>query len=419
VQKWLPVTCRSRIAIRYLARALIYPEEMMEQGTSIALPKHDSHSRRVSDFPRIHITCGFAAIALAALLSDCARGATDVHSIVIDRQVLLGEIGGTPNAITQMPDGGFVVVGVRGIAWAVGTDAKGTMLWKYEEPIDDKIKSPFQSHFNDVVPLANGRVLACGESTIGRSVALVTILDSKGHLVDRRLELPSTDSTLTSSGFHHCLRWGSGIALIGYANDGKKGYSWIEKLNDSGQKVSQFLVKDTGVRKTSETAEGSFVLPFFGGGQFEMGLLRADSAGDVLATRTIKGFSFLTLKSYAPTTKTNIISYGIDNKATLYTLNDRLADAEPPKQIGDFDTSQGSGYVLPDNSLVLLGRTQNAAVAWIGSSGQMLASMTFGTDIKSFATKEAVPLSTNQLVTVLDSVSGTNHGVVMTWVTLR
>jgi len=64
------------------------------------------------------------------------------------------------------------------------------------------------------------------------------------------------------------------------------------------------------------------------------------------------------LRSVVDTGRTSVLIYRAD-KATLYTLDERLQDAQPPKEIkGYFDPQAGRGYVRADGSLVLLVEAQ-------------------------------------------------------------
>jgi hypothetical protein len=341
-------------------------------------------------------------------------------SIVVDREVLLRDVLLVPKSITQMPDGGFVVGGVRGVASAIATNARGEILWKYEELRDKQIKSPFQSQFNDVVPLANGRVLLCGEKTTTGHTGLVTILDSGGRVIEQRIELPTVDPTLIHSGFHHCLRWEDGIAMTGFANDGKRAYLWIVKLDLTGAKKSEVLVDAAAPVKSADITKQSLVF-FSYIDSFQTNVIGVNSRGDVIARRRIDGSAFLQLRSIEPTQTIKLISYRLGHAPELYTLNQKLEDAHSPREIINFDAKNGIGYLLPDGSLALFGRLNNAAVAWIAEAGESYATAELDSRFKSFVVNSAVPLSAKQFVTVRNSVSvnASDQGLVMSWVTLK
>ena len=60
-----------------------------------------------------------------------------------------------------------------------------------------------------------------------RTVNEISILDRSGDLVERHVEIPNGDPTLTSSGFVKCFPWNGGIVVAGYASNGTLGYTWL------------------------------------------------------------------------------------------------------------------------------------------------------------------------------------------------
>jgi hypothetical protein len=92
-------------------------------------------------------------------------------------------------------DGGLVIAGARGVARALGINARGEIKWSYAEPRDELIKNinDTQSIFNGVVSLGNGNTFLCGtkNSADGHTTGLITLLDANGQVISRRLERPS------------------------------------------------------------------------------------------------------------------------------------------------------------------------------------------------------------------------------------
>jgi hypothetical protein len=346
------------------------------------------------------------------------------RSIVVDRQVLLRDVNGPPNAITRTAAGGFVVAGERGTAWAVATDANGTMLWMFVDPRDEQAKTQYQSNFKGIVPLSNGNFLLCGEKLDKKRgrLGLIVILDGNGHVVEQRLLFPKDDQSFFSSRFTQCLPWSDGIAVIGTAANGlPPGRSWVMKLDKSGVKEWEILDPDLANGHAVETADHNLVISGFEGAAFETKVIRINPKGDVVARRMIKSYANLLLDSVEAITTVRMITYGLDNKATLYTLNDHLEDAERSKEIGSFDAKQGRGYVLRDNSIALFGRLNNAAIAWIAESGEFYATAELDPRFKSFVANCTVPLSESRFVTVRNSVSVNidDQGLAMSWVELK
>jgi hypothetical protein len=144
-------------------------------------------------------------IALGALLfagwySKCG-GPTVVHvaahHFVIDRQLIFSDIHVAPHSITAMPDGGMVVAGRSGRAWAARTSANGKLLWTYQDPRDENIDaavngSSTESEFFGAVSLPNGNILFCGRKGIGdrHTGGFITILNGSGQIVERRTAIP-------------------------------------------------------------------------------------------------------------------------------------------------------------------------------------------------------------------------------------
>jgi len=120
-------------------------------------------------------------------------------------------------------------------------------------------------------------------------------------------------------------------------------------------------------------------------------------------------------------TPARIISYATGGSATIFTLDYDLNDAEKPQEIGDFDVTRGFGYVLPDNSFVLFGRTtKGAAIAWFASSGARTISL-FDPEDHSYSINNAVLVSQNQFVAIRYNASThvNDNGLVMDRLTVK
>lgn len=118
--------------------------------------------------------------------------------------------------------------------------------------------------------------------------------------------------------------------------------------------------------------------------------------------------------------QTAVIIYGA-GRATLYTLDERLQDARPPREIPHFDILAGCGYVLADTSLALFGRWPNAAVAWISGQDKTHTVHLFDSKYVSSTVSDAVPISAHQFVTVRGGAGQDpkDQGLVMSWVTIK
>jgi hypothetical protein len=362
-------------------------------------------------------------IVAALLITACGKSE---HSsartpMVVNRQVLFRDIKIQPSAITRLSDGRFVIAGTGTIARALLTDAQGALLWQYTDPATAAdIRTGYRSVFYGTVPLPNGGFLLCGSTspTGHDEINEITILDASGRAVERRVEKPDDDSALTSSGFVKCFPWQDGIVLAGYASDGTRGYTWILKLDNDGKKEWQTIFQGTMMTQGGAASSLVFATPGKSAEQ-KITVIRVNSKGVSIARRTIPGHRFVQLRTLAPTDTTRVISYALGGKATLYTLDESLQDAEQPKDIGDFDATQGCGYALPDNSILLFGHRNSAAIAWISESGLSRVIDEFDSQYKSYVVPEAIPLSANQFVTVRysASINSSDNGLVMAWVT--
>jgi hypothetical protein len=364
------------------------------------------------------------AIGMTFLILEACQKVETMNaskSIVVEHALLITEIAGAAKAIARMPNGGYIVAGVRGTAWAVATNADGTFLWKFEDIPDTTIKTPFQSEFNGVVQLSNGNLLLCGsKDTKQGRLGLITILDSRSQIVEQRVLFPKEDRRFFSSSFSHCLRWDGGIVVVGTATNADNGYTWLLKLDSVGTKKWEILDQNLPNGYAVELLDHSLVLSGFDIEVFETRLARVNPVGEVKARRAIKSFADLQLNSIEPTNVSRIITYGVGNKPTLYVLNEDLEDIEKPIDMGEFDAKQGSGFVLKDNSIALFGTLGRPAMALVNARGQPVAQHVFNQTFTA-PTVATMPLSEDEFLTV----GGTNtpnineQGLLVSWVMLK
>jgi hypothetical protein len=384
---------------------------------------------RIGRLPRILRL--ISAVATAPLLAaSCNNNGipNPFKSIVVDRQVWINGTDGSPNAIAQTSDGGFVIAGARGTAWAVVTNGNGGFVWEYVDPINVLVKSQYQSEFKGVVPLANGDLLFCGSKTTPENVGhgFITILRSTGGLVEQRLLFPKDDSTYFGASFHECFPWDNGIVVIGGASKGEAGYPWVIKLDRDGVKEWEIVIPSLAGANVVRGSGATLVLET--ASAFDNVILtKINSNGDVVArSRAIKGYEFVRLRSIDPTNLVSFISYGVGNKATLYRLGEQLDDAEPPMDFEDptFNAAQGFGYALADKSFVLFGNYHGgkAAVAYFRKGGGTNWIAPFPQIRNSKTFSDAIALSENKFVTVASENGGPEqrrHGLFLSWVTLK
>ena len=170
-----------------------------------------------------------------------------------------------------------------------------------------------------------------------------------------------------------------------------------------------------------ELADHSLITTGFDVPSSQLEVKRFDASGHLLARRTFNCYGSLVLRSVEPANTIRVITYAVGVEGTLYTLNENLENAESPTTIADFYTNTGFGYVLADRSLLLFGRTNNAAVAWVRPSGGFRAQYTFSLKYNSFVVAAAMPLSRTEFLTARSSssVNPSDRGLVISWLSLK
>ena len=359
---------------------------------------------------------------LASLVSSCGSHS---RTIIVGREILIPDVQPRVDAIARTRDGGFIITGFGVSAWVIATDSHGSPVWRFSDPIDQTIDtgSPSvpQSEFHGAVSLANGNTLLCGgKYKGGQTQNLLAMLDPNGRLIEKRVQVPNDDPRLIYSNFYQCFPWQDGILLLGNTNDGKHAYIWLVELDADG-----VLKRQSFVDESPPVAAGSAVGPSFvftaWDSQDSVRVIRTNEKGETIARRVIAGEFVVQLRSVVETRKTSLLIYRSE-RATLYTLDEHLQDLVAPKAIkGYFDPQAGRGYVLVDGSIVLFGRSSNATVALIDQRGSTQVSRAFGPQYPSLAVNDAVPVSSDEFVTVRGSVSQDprDQGLVMSWLTIK
>ena len=321
-------------------------------------------------------------------------------------------------------DGGFVVTRSGVTAWVVATDGHGTPVWRFIDPIDSTMdtgsQSVPQSEFHGAVSLANGNTLLCGgKYKRGQTENLLAILDRHGRLIEKRVEVPNDDARFLYSNFYQCFPWRDGILVLGNTNDGTHGYIWLVELDGNGAKRRQAFVDTVPAVAADSVAGPGFVFTAWDS-QDNLRVIRANEKGETIAKRVIAGEFIVQLRSMLESGQTSVIIYSA-GRARLYTLDEHLQDARPPREIANFDVLAGCGYVLADTSIALFGRRPNAAVAWISGKDKAYTMRPFDSKYVASTVSDAVPISADQFVTVRGSVSQDprEEGLVMSWVTIK
>lgn len=245
----------------------------MEHGLLTALPR---------------VAQPLTLLAVAFLLTSCAKTCNAESSIVIDREALVPGLTGKPNAMARLAGGGFVIAGAWGTAWAAGTDANGKLLWKYEEPRDPLVQFQEQSDFHGVVSLANGGALLCGQTSNKdhqAGIGLIVIISADGHVVERRNVFPNEDQSTSSSAFRECFPWGIGFALTGGGYDGQKSFVWLVEVDRNGAKELEKTGLDLPGISGVATSGSDLVLLGSPTGVEGMTVVRLNQQGKLVASR--------------------------------------------------------------------------------------------------------------------------------------
>jgi hypothetical protein len=363
--------------------------------------------------------------AVCSAFAGCGKLSTAQGQITLERQVSFPALEIQHATVAHGRTGEVIVAGVLGAkAFAAATDSPGNLLWQYPGPLDgdaDENRAYPESGFLGVVQMDSGNSLFCGSRTDRnhRTTSLLSILDGKGHIVEQRTDLPENNALYANASFIKCFRWGDGLAVIGFTDNGQRGLTWVMKLDRDGKKMWDRVITPAilPMEQVIELADHSLVFSDFDGTTLATLLVKVNEKGEVVNRRSIKSYGSLLLRSVELAHQIHVITYGVGSSGTLLTLNEQLSDSEPPKAIASFEARESCGYVLPDRSLALFGRTTNAAAALIDDDGRMQAIHTFDVKYKSFTVDDAVDLSATEFVTVRYSV-GTDpnyRGLVIAW----
>lgn len=396
----------------------------LSNGTAVRPP---------SPKPTVAALCAIGAAAWCIFSIDtclAVNSSIRSNSLSIIKEVLVRGVVGRPAALVQISGGGFAMVGAGATAWAAETDGGGVLLWKYVLPPDPTVHMSGQSAYRGVVALANGGILACGELwTKKQQTAIVTILDSRGVLVQQRTLFPKDDTGIRTSSFQSCFPWGDGFALTGRWYDGQQAYYWLLKLDRNGirewEKLGDELPGLNGVvnEDQSLTLVG---IPVHG---TAVKIARFNPKGELIATRKTAFSEARAVRSVTPTSVIRVIGVDSDNRNVLLSLAGDLHDTSAPKQIAWLNIREGCAYNIADGSVVLFGNKfidgaiYRSSIGWLdrhdAADDEHIMAVPDKRDT-SYTVSDAAPISSRRFVTVRDlerSVDPENNGVVLSWVT--
>lgn len=207
--------------------------------------------------------------------------------------------GGTnPDAAHAMclaPDGGYIIVGTRDITdWNVlmmKTDSLGNLLWTEEDG------GMLRDWLNGVCPSPGGGYVAAGEINVNS-------WNTSGNLGILAFEDNGNQTWIRSYGGDNYDGGTSidtatnGYIIAGFTNSYGAGGSdvWLVRTNASG--ISQWTqtfggVEDDWASSVSSTVDGGYIIAgytaSYGAGSWDAYLIKTDSSGDSVWTRTYGG----------------------------------------------------------------------------------------------------------------------------------
>jgi hypothetical protein len=397
----------------------------------VHIPEYDKTDLPERTICRRLLPALLAIATCTLILNTCSQhiATAGTDALVVEKEVLLSDVGGWPKSIIRMANGDFLIAGTwaYGKGWAVRTNAEGRPLWKYEEPSDPKVRTQNQSEFNGAVSLTNGSVLICGRrSTAEGSTALITILDAKGSVVERRLMFPHDNEAYSGSTFHDCIHWASGIALLGTGRDSTGGISWLVKLDSDGAK--QWDRTDSGITgfDAAESADHTLLLLGAQSGVMQPTLVRLDEAGEVVAKRDTAFAEAKLLRPVVPSTTDHLVAVDANNAESLHAFGKDLKDIGKASNVPQIILRDGRGFVLADGFVALFGNiagsVYRSAMAWAARPGKGDVVNTMSVpdpQASSVSIRGTVPIGPREFVTVRDQESAGRHdrtGIVISWV---
>ena len=374
--------------------------------------------------------CRFALTSVVFLAA--AGCSSSSHSISIEKQVWIEELGAKVEAVTRDSSGNLGIAGAWRSAWAVVTDAAGVVRWKYAEP---EAQYPAgadvnqsRSIFHGVVALPNGNWLFCGDDGYPyRAAALIVIFDASGHVLERRTRFAPGEAEGGKASVENCFRWGDGVAVVGWRNDPSGGSGWLMRLDQNGNyQWTKAIPNGSPDHYLQELADQTLVglgeVPDTSQSYVTLG--KRSTSGELLQTsESVKSMVGLIPRSYDPSETIALLAFNIgESRPKLYTFDETLAAVAPPINLNAFNWQQGLGYRFPDGSMVLFGRAAGPAIGWFARDGSLLASASIGQTLESGVTfNDAVPLSEREFVAVAsqNSYQSRTHGLFLTWFPLH
>jgi hypothetical protein len=374
-----------------------------------------------------------------------SSGATAATHIQITREILLeGGTPGVPRAITQTRDGGYVIVGSKGKAWATRVDSEGRVQWRHEAFVFERVGG----EYTGAATLPDDSVILCGyqnvlTDTLHKTVGLLTHLDKAGRVIDERLIEPNDGKPHWSSHLNACVLVGDDVVVIGGSYGSERpwpvSFGWILTLDAKGnikqEKFSPVSTSHTTHPILRVVADRNIVFntgisPSESGMPDAVRVVRVDPNGVIKAQAIIPGTAIQVVPTVLDTVIRLLPSSPKIGKLT--TLDAQLNTIDQVSEQAKFIISKRAFY-LPDRALVLFGGQEyhgnsfTASIAWISPDLNQKSDLIIEPALASTAIVDAVPTGVPGEFATIRTVSpmsemgrnDTRLGVVLAFVQIK
>lgn len=301
------------------------------------------------------------------------------EKLMITREVILPSsppgIALDPHVITRADDGGFLVAGATGgrqKGWAIRTDGRGNVLWRYTMDLHNELPPADSPTFDGAVVMPDGSSYLCGFMPAPRGKyqpALLTHLDAAGHVLSEKLLAPQNSAEHGLANLNNAIRLNDGVAFLGQIisfSAGKEVYFyWLLVLDARGQTRWEKLIptsfdKLRDIGPLLATANSGLIFSGLGDGTE---IFRVSASGELEAQAKLSDEFLIfsrpeganeTLQMYGNSTTGPSRSVELDDKLRV------IGRTQATEKIG-FDPYLA--YRRPDHSLVLFG-TGGPADKW-------------------------------------------------------
>lgn len=315
----------------------------------------------------------------------------NMKELTLTREVIIKDESGfvpEPHTISRADDGGFIIAGKLGRAWAIKTDAAGKVLWRNLQA-PPRADGGYASAFTGAAAMPDGSTYLCGNMTLppgGYTPSLLTHLDANGQLLDEQFFLPQKRTEHGHGYFDGCLRWGDGILIVGHIiqfNNSKEilkndeHYYWLLMLNAAGKIKWEKQIPTTfnNIDGTESILVSGSSLALAGYRMGNTELFWISATGELSAKKNPLDGVFAFVRHIVPDGVLQL--YGLNQTKKVFesiTFDDRLEEINRVQGGNGFNFGGRFVYRMPDQSLVLFGAEHHerykSAVAYVDSKLQ-------------------------------------------------